>query len=597
RILHQVRAGSRLRHLADGAAEVHVDDVRARRLDHPRRLRHRRGLGAEDLDRERMLVGGDAQVAERPLVPVLDPGGGHHLRADEPRAETPALAAERLDRDAGHRREHEPRRHLDVADRPRFLQIHGHGFDRNRVRLTVVDAGGTIRPRRGAVRQRLFLCRGQEDIGEGSHPHAGGAQEAPGGDRGIVHNAASRGRGADPHRARVRRHRGERRVRLGEERPGSSRGAHRNARGAARELPRRDEEGDPVGRGLRRDEGAAEGHVLEQAVRVPHRRLGRGEPGGDEALERVARREGDHGSQEGRRRRGLGAAWRAQVQDHGDQGGLTEPLRGVRRHAVTVGREMRRVPFASLAVVASLAAPAAAAAGWSKPAVLVPPGKLAYQATLATAADGTTIVVWDQYDSGKNTYSLLAATRTPQGKVSRRTLGPAANAVAKPALAVGGDGTFAVAWEYPGKGTGGDSLAVRIVRPGESTFEPASTVSPANMSTDYGAGDGPSVAVDDAGTVYVTWEGVYSGRGGKHDEVVVTDRADGARTWSPVVRLSSPAADSHGARVAAAGKGHAAVSWAETNSSVWTSIASAGRFGPAKLISGATYESSPASIA
>jgi len=258
---------------------------------------------------------------------------------------------------------------------------------------------------------------------------------------------------------------------------------------------------------------------------------------------------------------------------------------------------MRRVPFASLAVVASLAAPAAAAAGWSKPAVLVPPGKLAYQATLATAADGTTIVVWDQYDSGKNTYSLLAATRTPQGKVSRRTLGPAANAVAKPALAVGGDGTFAVAWEYPGKGTGGDSLAVRIVRPGESTFEPASTVSPANMSTDYGAGDGPSVAVDDAGTVYVTWEGVYSGRGGKHDEVVVTDRADGARTWSPVVRLSSPAADSHGARVAAAGKGHAAVSWAETNSSVWTSIASAGRFGPAKLISGATYESSPASIA
>ena len=42
-VLEQVRAGARLRHLADGAAEVHVDDVRAGRHDHPRRLGHRAG--------------------------------------------------------------------------------------------------------------------------------------------------------------------------------------------------------------------------------------------------------------------------------------------------------------------------------------------------------------------------------------------------------------------------------------------------------------------------------------------------------------------------------------------------------------------------
>ena len=54
-------------------------------------------LRAEELDRERMLVRGDAQVAERPLVAVLDPGAAHHLRADEtrrrsgdPGVETPA---------------------------------------------------------------------------------------------------------------------------------------------------------------------------------------------------------------------------------------------------------------------------------------------------------------------------------------------------------------------------------------------------------------------------------------------------------------------------------------------------------------------------
>jgi transcription elongation factor GreA len=33
----------------------------------------------------------------------------------------------------------------------------------SRALLTTVDAGGTIRPRRAAGRQRLFLCRGQED--------------------------------------------------------------------------------------------------------------------------------------------------------------------------------------------------------------------------------------------------------------------------------------------------------------------------------------------------------------------------------------------------------------------------------------------------
>ena len=126
RILHQVRAGAGLRHLPHRAAEVHVDDVRAGGLDHPRRVGHRAGIGAEDLDRERMLVGRDAQVAEGALVAVLDPGRGDHLRADEPGAEPPSLPPERLDADARHRREHDPRRHLDPADRPRFPQVHRH---------------------------------------------------------------------------------------------------------------------------------------------------------------------------------------------------------------------------------------------------------------------------------------------------------------------------------------------------------------------------------------------------------------------------------------------------------------------------------------
>ena len=106
-LVEQRRARSRLRHLPDGAAEVDVDEVGAGSLDHPRRLGHRARLRAEDLDRERVLVAGDAEVAERSLVPVLDPGAADHLRADETGAEAASLAAERLHADTRHRGEHE----------------------------------------------------------------------------------------------------------------------------------------------------------------------------------------------------------------------------------------------------------------------------------------------------------------------------------------------------------------------------------------------------------------------------------------------------------------------------------------------------------
>lgn len=260
---------------------------------------------------------------------------------------------------------------------------------------------------------------------------------------------------------------------------------------------------------------------------------------------------------------------------------------------------MRRVILVSLAVAASLAVPAAAtaASGWSKPATLLPAGKLVYQPAIATAANGTTVVVWTQYDSLKNTYTLMSATRAASGKTAMRKLGPAVNALAKPALAVGGDGTFAVAWEYPGRHAGQDPLAVRIMPRGAKVFGSTTKVSPANLSTDYGAGDTPSVAVDDSGTVFVAWEGLYSS-GGRHSQVVETQRAHGSRTWSSPVRLSASGVDSHGGRIAADGKGRAAVSWAETNSSVWASVTSSGgHFGAAKKISGVTFESSPASIA
>ncbi len=127
-LVEQGRTGAGLRHFAHGAAEVDVDEVGARRLDHPRRVGHRARLGAEDLDRQRMLVGGDAQVAERLLVPVLDPGAADHLRADETGTETAPLAAKRLHADPRHRRQHEARRDLDVPNVPALTKVDVHGL-------------------------------------------------------------------------------------------------------------------------------------------------------------------------------------------------------------------------------------------------------------------------------------------------------------------------------------------------------------------------------------------------------------------------------------------------------------------------------------
>ena len=109
--------------LRDGAAEVDVDDVGARRLAHPRGISDRGRVRPEHLDRERMLVARDPQVAERALVAVREPAGGDHLRADEACAEAPSLPAEGLDGDARHRREHDARGNLDVADLERRGEV------------------------------------------------------------------------------------------------------------------------------------------------------------------------------------------------------------------------------------------------------------------------------------------------------------------------------------------------------------------------------------------------------------------------------------------------------------------------------------------
>ncbi len=134
----------------------------------------------------------------------------------------------------------------------------------------------------------------REGHAEGRHPHPGRPREAQGGDRVPLDGEAPRGRRAHQGGARVRRHLRELRVRRRQERAGDARAAHRRARGQAALRPGH----RPVRAELRRRarrlrrhrhrRGPGEGQVAH----LLDRRLDRGRPERQPALQRVAGRQG-----------------------------------------------------------------------------------------------------------------------------------------------------------------------------------------------------------------------------------------------------------------------------------------------------------------
>ena len=84
------------------------------------RAAHHLGIGAEQLDRDRVLVGMDPeQLLQRALVAVVDRVAGDHLGEAEPGAVALRLQAHEPVPDPGQRREQHPVGDLDVADRER----------------------------------------------------------------------------------------------------------------------------------------------------------------------------------------------------------------------------------------------------------------------------------------------------------------------------------------------------------------------------------------------------------------------------------------------------------------------------------------------
>ena len=101
--------GAGLADLAHRAAHVEVDHVGAGVGGHRRGLAHDRRVVAEELDRDRMLVGVDAQeLLDRALVAVGEAEAGDHLGGDQAGPEAPRLKPHEPVADAGERSQHEP---------------------------------------------------------------------------------------------------------------------------------------------------------------------------------------------------------------------------------------------------------------------------------------------------------------------------------------------------------------------------------------------------------------------------------------------------------------------------------------------------------
>src|SRR3954449_4666986 len=186
---------------------------------------------------------------------------------------------------------------------------------------------------------------------EGRHPHPRRPREPQEGDRAPLHRQAPRGRRAHQGGPRVRGHLGELRVRRRQERAGHARGADRLARGQAA-LGVRDRRDRAVQRRrARRLARQRQGRVVREVAQVHDRRLDGGEPGREQALQRVARGQGPRRPQAQRPgHRAAAQRQGPQAQDHQDRSRVVadeqpSELLAVRRRKLEALREEGIEPF------------------------------------------------------------------------------------------------------------------------------------------------------------------------------------------------------------------------------------------------------------
>lgn len=219
----------------------------------------------------------------------------------------------------------------------------------------------------------------------------------------------------------------------------------------------------------------------------------------------------------------------------------------------------RRDPGSTFSVMASTRSPRGA---FTAPVRLSAAGEDATGPQVAVAPDGTTTVAWMR-DVGNNDGIVRATTRPPNGGFGEPVDVSPAGYVGPPSLAVGADGTTAVAW-------GGSGIQAST-RPAAGAFGPPVQLSPGN-------GFSPAVTVDPEGTTTVVWKQCTNVD--TFDQVVQASTKPAGGTFSAPVDLSAAGTTLlDGPEVATAADGTTTVVWSGydgTVSSVHTSTRAAG---------------------
>ncbi len=196
---------------------------------------------------------------------------------------------------------------------------------------------------------------------------------------------------------------------------------------------------------------------------------------------------------------------------------------------------------------------------------------------------------------GQPPQDIYHATIGPDGRITESLIATGVCFCCKTAVAVTARGVVHAAWRHIFPGSMRD-IAFATSRDGGRSFDPLVRVSDDKWELNGCPEDGPTLAVDQSGTIYIAWATVVAGDEPEKALFYATSR-DG-KTFSARARLPVPDGATPGhPQLMLTSDGGVAIAWDEVVGGLrrvaLTRVAAAGAFRPARILSGDESASNP----
>jgi hypothetical protein len=196
---------------------------------------------------------------------------------------------------------------------------------------------------------------------------------------------------------------------------------------------------------------------------------------------------------------------------------------------------------------------------------------------------------------GQPPQDVYHSTIAPDGRIVENVIATGVCFCCKTAVAVGARGAVYAAWRHIFPGSMRDIAFARSMDGGRS-FEPLVRVSEDKWELNGCPEDGPSIAVDQAGTIHIAWATVVN-EGEPQKALFYATSRDG-KTFSPRMRLRVAAEATPGhPQLALASDGGASIVWDEVVAGLrrvsFTRVSRAGVVQPVQILSGDEAASNP----